>query len=145
MNVNNGVDCPESPLSIVTSLLTETCERLLSRFSTGKSKIFPWGWMWEVPLNSQICTLPMQLVKEKMAPFQTQRLLACSRLQDSRVHKIEKARKQNYNERKLGRWRVPPPPFPRDRTRTHIFACFSLRCHTHYLRAWKRLSNSSLL
>ena len=59
--------------------------------------------MWEVPLNSQICTLPMQLVKEKMAPFQTQWLLACSRLQDSRVHEIEKARKQNYNERKLGR------------------------------------------
>lgn len=41
--LNNRVDHPEPPLSIVTSLLTETCERLLSRFSTGKSKIFPWG------------------------------------------------------------------------------------------------------
>ena len=39
--LNNRVDPPESPLSIVTSLLTETCERLLSRFSAGKSKIFP--------------------------------------------------------------------------------------------------------
>ena len=41
--LNNRVDHPESPLSIVTSLLTETFERLLSRFSTGKSKILPWG------------------------------------------------------------------------------------------------------
>ena len=41
--LNNRVDHPESPLSTVTSLLTETCERLLSRFSTGKSKIFSWG------------------------------------------------------------------------------------------------------
>lgn len=41
--LNNRVDHPEPPLSIVTSLLTETYERLLSRFSTGKSKIFPWG------------------------------------------------------------------------------------------------------
>lgn len=128
--LNNRVDPPESPLSIVTSLLTETCERLLSRFSTGKSKIFPWGWMWEVPLNSQICTLPVQLVKEKVAPFQSQRLLACSRLQDSRVHKIEKAWKQNYNKRKLRRWRVPPlPPFPGGRSCTHIFTCFLLTCH----------------
>ena len=41
--LNNRVDRPESPLSTVTLLLTETCERLLSRFSTGKSKIFSWG------------------------------------------------------------------------------------------------------
>ena len=58
--------------------------------------------LWEVPLKTAKFAF-MQLVKEKMAPFQTQRLLACSRLQDSRVHKIEKVRKQNYNGRKLGR------------------------------------------
>ena len=141
--LNNRVVLPESPLSTVTSLLTETYERLLSRFSTGKSKIFPWGWMWEVPLNSQICTLPVQLVKEKVAPFQSQRLLACSRLQDSRVHKIEKARKQNYNERKLRRWRVPPPPFPTFSQGQIMHSYFHVLFTD--VSCWNRLSGSSLL
>ena len=50
----------------------------------------------------------------------------CSRLRDSRVREIEKARR-------------PPPLFPR--SRAHSFARLSRTRYPYYLTAWKRLDS----
>ena len=58
-----------------------------------------------------------------MAPFQTQRLLAFSRLQDSRIHKIEKVResaKTKLQREEAEAMKGATPPFPRGRSYTHI-------------------------
>ena len=61
--------------------------------------------------------------------------LACSRLPDSQVREIEKARTRKWYEGKLGTL------FPDHalRPRPHIFSCLSLTRHPYYLRARNRL------